>query len=149
VQIRKYLKQHDEAVIINLLKLNTPQYFAEEEEKDLIFFLENHAQNFFVLEVDNEILGCGGFNFTNDLSTGKLSWDIIHPQHQGRGYGTKLTQFRIEQLKTYPTVKTISVRTSQLVYPVYEKFGFKTKEVVKDFWAVGFDLYRMEFDLNT
>ena len=73
------------------------------------------------------------------MSVGKLSWDIFHPLHQGKGLSTKLTQFRIEALKKYPSVKTISVRTSQLVYPFYEKFGFKTKEIIKDYWAIGFD----------
>ena len=42
-------------------------------------------------------------------------------------------------------VKTITVRTSQLVYKYYEKFGFQTKEIIKDFWAKGYDLYRMEY----
>ena len=144
MQIRKVLKQDYEA-IIKLLKLNTPLYFAEKEEKDLVYYLENHAENFFVVEMKKDILGCGGFNFSDDLKVGKLSWDIFHPQHQGKGFGTLLTHFRINKLKTYPTVKTISVRTSQLVYPFYEKFGFKTKEIIKDYWAVGFDLYRMDF----
>lgn len=144
IHIRKY-QSNDYQTIINLLKLNTPKYFAKEEEKDLIYYLESHSENFFVLEIDNQILGCGGYNFSDDLSIGKLSWDIFHPQHQGKGLGTKLTQFRIAELRKYPNVKTISVRTSQLVYPFYEKFSFKTKEIIKDYWAVGFDLYRMEF----
>ena len=114
MQIRTVQKQDYEA-IIKLLKLNTPLYFAKEEEKDLRYYLENHAENFFVIEMEKEILGCGGFNFSEDLSVGKLSWDIFHPQHQGKGFGTLLTHFRIDKLKTYPTVKTISVRTSQLV----------------------------------
>lgn len=144
IQIRKY-KLSDYQAILDLLKLNTPKYFAEEEEKDLIYYLESHAENFFVLEIDHQILGCGGYNFSDDLSIGKLSWDIFHPQQQGKGLGSQLTQFRIAELKTYPNIKTISVRTSQLVYPFYEKFGFKTKEIIKDYWAAGFDLYRMEF----
>jgi ribosomal protein S18 acetylase RimI-like enzyme len=147
ISIRKYLPRDREGVM-NLLRLNTPRYFSPSEEEDLIYYLDNHAENYYVMEYGNDILGCGGVNFSEDLTVGKISWDIFHPEHQGKGLGSMLTKYRIEQLKTYDTVKIISVRTSQLVYKFYEKFGFELKEIVKDYWAEGFDLYRMEFTVG-
>lgn len=133
---------------MNLLRLNTPTYFSPSEEKDLIYYLDHHAQNYYVIEYGSDILGCGGFNFSEDLTVGKISWDILHPEHQGKGLGSMLTKYRIEQMKSHGRVKIISVRTSQLVYKFYEKFGFELKEIVKDYWAEGFDLYRMEFSVG-
>jgi ribosomal protein S18 acetylase RimI-like enzyme len=49
------------------------------------------------------------------------------------------------KLKTFPSVQTIMVRTTQLVYRFYEKAGFKLVEQQKDYWAEGLDLYRMEY----
>jgi len=145
--IRRY-SEADREKIIELLRLNTPEYFAPEEEEDLIYYLNYHSSNFYVIETEAKILGCGGFNLSEDGETGKISWDIMHPQSQGKGLGSELTRFRIQKIKEIAGIKKISVRTSQLVYRFYEKFGFETKEIMKDFWAKGFDLYRMERGIN-
>lgn len=141
--IRKYNKS-DESDVLALLRLNIPRYFAPEEENDLLYYLKNEAENYYVMELDGELVGCGGFNFSEDGTVGKISWDFFHPEHQGKGLGTQLTHFRIQKLKEFPQVKTISVRTSQLAYQFYEKLGFVTQEIVKDYWAKGFDMVRME-----
>jgi [ribosomal protein S18]-alanine N-acetyltransferase len=56
-----------------------------------------------------------------------------------------LTKYRIEKIKEYDSVKLISVRTSQLTFKFYKKFGFNIKEIIKNYWADGFDLYSMEY----
>ena len=145
--IRRY-QASDKERLLELLRLNTPHYFSPNEEKDLIYYLDNHADNYYVVEMDGCILGCGGFNLTEDGETAKISWDIFHPQSQGKGLGTQLTQFRIQRIKEIEGVKFISVRTSQLVYKFYEKFGLQVREVVRDYWDVGFDLYRMDCDIK-
>lgn len=145
--IRKHIDS-DRKRIMELLKLNTPKYFSPEEEEDLIDYLDNHADNYYVIEDDNVIVGCGGFNLSEDGETGKISWDIFDPQRQGKGYGSALTKLRIQRIREIEGVKIVSVRTSQLVYPFYEKFGLELREVVKDYWAEGFDLYRLDSDIN-
>lgn len=145
--IRKHIDS-DRKRIMELLKLNTPKYFSPKEEEDLIDYLDNHADNYYIIEDDNVIVGCGGFNLSEDGETGKISWDIFDPQRQGKGYGSALTKFRIQRIKEIEGVKIVSVRTSQLVYPFYEKFGLELREVVRDYWAEGFDLYRLDSDIN-
>lgn len=110
----------DKSRLLTLLRLNTPTYFSPAEEADLIDYLAHHADNYFVLEVGGEILGCGGFNLSEDGETAKISWDIFHPDSHGKG----------------------------LIYKFYEKFGLELREVVKDYWDVGFDLYRLDIDIN-
>ncbi len=146
--IRKY-RTSDKERILELLRLNTPQFFSPNEEKDLIFYLDNHAHNSYVVEIDDMILGIGGFNLTDDGETAKLSWDIFHPQSQGKGLGSELTRFRIQKIKEIPGVKTISVRTSQLAYKFYERFGMEIKEIVNDYWDEGFDMYRLACDIDS
>jgi ribosomal-protein-alanine N-acetyltransferase len=144
ISIRPY-ENRDKPAVLNLLKLNTPAYFAPEEEPDLIYYLDNEIESYFVLEVNNMIVGCGGFNFSGDQATGKISWDIFHPDHQGKSYGSMLVQYRIDRLKEFKGLQTIIVRTTQLVYRFYEKQGFKLNEVVENYWAPGFHLYKMEY----
>ena len=66
-------------------------------------------------------VGCGGINFAENKTIGKISWDIIHPDFQGKSLGTKLLKYRIEVLKTIPGIQKITVRTLQVAYKFYEK----------------------------
>ncbi len=51
ITIRVYSKT-DKPCVLELLKLNTPQYFSEEEEQDFVFFLENEIEQYFVVQKD-------------------------------------------------------------------------------------------------
>lgn len=134
----------DKTRVIELFRLNTPKYFSPIEEDGLIDYLTYHSDNYFVAEEDDMIVGSAGFNLSEDGKTGKLSWDIINPNSHRKGIGTALTKYRIQRLKEIESVEIISVRTSQMVYKFYEKFGLELQEIVNDYWAPGFDLYRLD-----
>lgn len=145
--IRNY-QPADRAQIMELLRLNTPAFFSPNEEEDLVYYLDNHIERYYVAELDSKVIGSGGINLADDGITAKLSWDMVHPEHQGKGIGRALTEFRIQHIKEMEGIQMISVRTSQLVYPFYQKFGLEIKEIVEDFWDEGFDMYRMEYPLE-
>jgi len=147
MEIRKF-ESSDREKVINLLRMNTPDFFSPNEEKDLIYYFDFHADNYYVIENQNNIIGAAGFNLSVDGKTVHLSWDIIHPEYQRKGVGSELTRFRIERIKAIETVQTLAVRTSQLAYKFYEKFGLILRETVRDYWDEGFDLYRMECDIK-
>ncbi|HEV7383112.1 MAG TPA: GNAT family N-acetyltransferase [Dyadobacter sp.] len=147
MRIRKH-QESDRAAIIELLRLNTPEYFSPNKEKDLIYYLHEHAGNYFVAEQDGVILGCAGFNISQDGNNGGLSWDFVHPAGQGTGIGSALTLYRLEEIRKIESVKVFSVRTSQMAYRFYEKFGLIVKNIVPDYWDKGYDLYDMEIDIN-
>ncbi len=142
--IREYTAVDKES-LLGIYKLNTPQYFSADEEKDLLYYLENEIEYYFVLELNQQVVGGGGFNFSGDKTIGKISWDLIHPDIQGKSLGSILLKHRIEKLKIFPTVEQITVRTSQFVYQFYEKSGFQLIEVVEDYWAKGYHLYKMQY----
>ena len=144
IVIREYLTT-DKEVVMNLIKLNTPNFFAKEEVNDLSNYLDKGIELYYVLLVDGKVVGCGGINFAEKRTIGKISWDIVHPAYQGKSLGTKLLNHRIEKLRNISSIKKIIVRTSQLVYKFYEKQGFVLLEVKKDYWADGLDMYKMEY----
>ncbi|MBD1398520.1 GNAT family N-acetyltransferase [Pontibacter sp. JH31] len=144
--IRPYATTDREA-LLHILRLNTPRYFAPEEEADFAAYLDEHLEAYFVVEQAGQIVGAGGLNYFDDNTWARISWDLIHPDFQGQGIGKALTQFRIEEARKQPNLRLIQVRTSQLVYPFYQKLGFVLEKVEKDFWAVGFDLYQMNLAL--
>ncbi|GAB3810666.1 GNAT family N-acetyltransferase [Pontibacter rugosus] len=140
--IRPYTKE-DREELLHLLRLNTPLYFAVAEEEDFQEYLDQHLEIYYVVEEKGAIVASGGINYFAEDKLARLSWDVVHPDYQGKGVGRVLTQYRIEQIKQAPAIATVVVRTTQLVYRFYEKMGFELEEVKKDFWAEGFDLYLM------
>lgn len=147
--IRIY-KPNDLQAIREIFRLNTPVYFSPDEEEDLVYYLQHEIEQYFVVEIDGKVVGSGGINFSDDETTGKLSWDLLHPDYQKQGLGSQLVEYRLEILDEYPHLEKIMIRTSQLAYKFYEKHGFKVSETQKDYWGEGLDLYVMEIpDLNT
>ncbi|MBF8965309.1 GNAT family N-acetyltransferase [Pontibacter sp. FD36] len=145
--IRPYTPADQEA-LLQLLRLNTPAYFAPEEEADLVLYLQERREDYFVVEQEGQVVGAGGINYFDGYTWGRLSWDLIHPAFQGKGIGRQLTLFRIAKLKDMPGMQWLQVRTSQLVYPFYQKLGFELEQVEQDFWAQGIDLYQMKMNLG-
>ena len=140
--IRPYTSK-DKEELLHLLRLNTPRYFDASEEADFTEYLEKHLQEYFVVVENGQIIGSGGINYLEQNTEARLSWDMVHPDFQGKGAGKTLTHFRLGIIQTKPSVEIIKVRTTQLVYKFYEKMGFKLQKTEKDFWAKGFDLYQM------
>lgn len=145
--IRPY-HSSDKNELLSLLRLNTPEYFAPSEESDFIDYLEKEIEDYFVVEENKIIVGCGGINYWENGTVARISWDIVHPNQQGKGIGKKLTLFRIEEIKKNLAVKSIIVRTSQLAFQFYEKIGFELEKIEKDYWEEGFDLYVMRFKMG-
>lgn len=144
VTIRAY-ETTDKDDVIQLIRLNTPKFFVPKEEQELATFLEKERELYYVLLCQEKIVGCGGINFENNQTVGIISWDIFHPDYQGKNLGTQLMKHRMDLLNSIAHIEKVIVRTSQLTHQFYEKQGFKLIEVKKDFWADGFDLYKMEF----
>jgi [ribosomal protein S18]-alanine N-acetyltransferase len=137
----------DKQALIDMLRLNTPAYFAPGEEGELVDYLDNKREDYFVVEEAGQVIGSGGLNYFDNNTWVRISWDLVHPDFQGRGIGKALTLFRINRAREKGTVRFIQVRTSQLVYPFYQKLGFELEKIEKDFWAKGFDLYQMKMGL--
>lgn len=144
-QIRAYL-QADKPILVDLFWRNVPESFAAEEEKDLVYYLDNEIERYFVAETAEGIVAGGGINFFQTGQEARMSWDFVHPAWQARGVGTALLQHRLRLVSHLPT---IVVRTSQQAYKFYEKNGFRLLAVQKDYWAAGFDLYFMQYENQT
>ncbi len=138
--IRSYTTT-DRDAIIELFLLNTPAFFCEEEQQDLERFLDSEIENFFVVEEDGAVVACGWSNIKEN--TGFLSWYIVHPDHQGKGLGKILALHNLTILQANPDLDNIEVRTSQLVYPFYEKLGFKLIGTQDHYWGQNMHLYHM------
>ena len=66
--IREY-QPTDKNAVIDLIRQNTPAYFAPKEEADFSNYLDSERELYFVLLLNKKVVGCGGINFTNDKSS--------------------------------------------------------------------------------
>lgn len=142
ITIRKY-KTEDKDQLVRILQHNVPKYFAETEIDDYEEYLESKIQDYYVAVLDNKIIAAAGINYDKDRQLAKISWDIVDIPFQKQGIGTLLLEHRIQVIANKKDIKSIVVRTSQHAYGFYEKKGFKLLERHKDYWAQGFDMYKM------
>jgi N-acetylglutamate synthase-like GNAT family acetyltransferase len=145
--IRRY-ETKDKSILIDLLRINTPKYFGIEEEIDFLQYLESEIESYFIIEKNQQIVGCGGINLNLEKHFGIISWGMIHPDFFGQKLGSQLLEYRISFLKNNYNLQKIIVRTSQLVFPFYQKHGFELKEIHPGFWSKGIDMYLMEMELR-
>lgn len=144
--IRAY-SESDFTQVIHLLELNIPTAFAPEEKSEFEFYLKREREDYFVVEENGTIIGCGGINYFPETKLARLSWDMIHPEMQGQGIGKKLVVHRLEQIRL-KGLEEIQVRTSQVACAFYALLGFETAEIVTNYWAEGFDLVDMRLQLG-
>jgi len=147
ITIRSYHPK-DRPVLLNLLQLNIPKFFASSEHLDFEQYLDNELELYYVLFYEETLVGCGGINFEEKQTIGIISWDIIHPDFQGKSLGSSLLRYRLSELKSIRSIEKIIVRTSQLTYLFYEKQGFVLRENIPNYWAEGIDLCYMEYKHN-
>lgn len=140
--IRKY-SPSDKTKVLELLRLNTPHFFDPSEEKEFENYLDNYIEDYFVVEENAEVIGAGGINYFPIEKTARISWDIVHPNMQGKGIGQKLMQHRISMINNNLEINTIIVRTSQFTHQFYLKMGFELEKVEENFWAKDMHLYLM------
>lgn len=142
-RIRAY-KESDFNDLLTAFQLNVPKYFNAKEEADFITFIKKKEPHFFVIEVQNKVVGCCGYAVQTNASSCKLSWVFCNPAYQGQGLGGLLVKYCIERIQKEHNIANIVVRTSQLASTFFSKFGFKLLYTKDNYWGKGLHLYYMK-----
>ena len=140
----KAYQNANKARLLELLALNTPQYFAPEEAADFAYYLDNEVDDYYVVLEGDSIIACGGINYFREQNKAHISWDMVHPDYQGKGIGKLLLQHRLSLLHKEPGIEKIIVNTSQFAEQFYARQGFNTLSDEKVYWAEGIHLLHME-----
>lgn len=141
--IRPYVSTDREA-LINIFKLNTPEFFDPKEIADFEAYLDEFADTYFTTELEGKIVGGTGYCYSENNTVGHVTWILFHPNTKGMGLGKKAVEHCFEHFKSNLDLKKIEVTTSQLAYRFFEKLGFTLLRTQKDYWGKGLDLYVME-----
>ena len=128
---------------VEIFKSNLNKYFADYELEEFKSFLNQvaHKSSYFVVLEMDEVVGCGGYEeYKNEFT---LTWGMIRRDLHGKGYGKKLTRYRLNAIRTEYPNSVIRIDTSQHTQGFYEKQGFKIEAIEKDGYKPGLDKYIM------
>ena len=83
--------------------------------------------HFYVVKIDNEIVGCGGIAPYNDKEDESILLTIfVEPKLQGKGVGRKIIE-TLENDEYGVRAKRIEVPASMVGIPFYKKLGYEHK----------------------
>jgi ribosomal-protein-alanine N-acetyltransferase len=133
---------------------NIPKYFAEDEMDKLDNWLNALDTNtlpyssaeaiyFYILELENEIIGAAGFYLMKGENKAQLNWGMVHADYHHKGYGKLLFDYRVNKIKEIAPGRQVTLWTSQHTYGFFEKFGMKVESVTPNGFGFGFDKYVM------
>ncbi|NOG45856.1 MAG: GNAT family N-acetyltransferase [Calditrichaeota bacterium] len=143
--IRKY-NENDKLELIRIFKRNTPKFFDIKETDDFIEYLDLDGENYFVIEIENKIVGGIGVQIENQHKIGRITWIFFHPDYSGKGLGKFSVEHCLGLFSKNPNIKKVIVTTSQLAYKFFEKFNFIHTNTEKNYWGKGLHLYTMELN---
>jgi GNAT superfamily N-acetyltransferase len=144
----RHFESRDLDDVIDIFRSNIPKYFGPGEETGLRDFLAEFPDDYFVAELDGEVIGAGGIAL-NDNNTVSLCWGMVRADHLGKGRGQQLTEFRIERAREKHGGLPLFISTSQLTRGFYERFGFRITKHVPDGFGPGIDICEMLLEFDT
>ena len=141
--IRPY-KPADKERLLKIFSFNTPKYFDKNEINDFEKYLEQKAETYLTIEVDNNIVGGTGYYINENDRSGRITWIFFDPSYSGKGLGKQSVEHCLKILSKDKRVEKLIVTTSQLAYKFFEKFDYSINRIEKYYWGKGLDLYEME-----
>ena len=141
--IRPY-KPADKERLLKIFSFNTPKYFDKNEINDFEKYLEQKAETYLTIEVDNNIVGGTGYYINENDRSGRITWIFFDPSYSGKGLGKQSVEHCLKILSKDKRVEKLIVTTSQLAYKFFEKFDYSINRIEKNYWGKGLDLYEME-----
>jgi hypothetical protein len=139
-------KPEDKQRIIEIFLSNCPKYFALDDEQNLIDFLDNYAdENYLVVLKGEEIIGCGGHYTKNDMHG--IAWVMFEVGSIGPSMFTRISDDFYTEMENKISEESINlpiyIHTTQLMEKWFNRYGFMTFEVIKDGFGKGLDEYKM------
>ncbi|WP_020532956.1 hypothetical protein [Flexithrix dorotheae] len=145
MEFRSYHSK-DKVRILEIFRSNFPKYFVECDALDLIDFLDNYAdENYLVVIENGKIIGSGG-HYTKSNMHG-IAWVMFERNLIGHKNLLKFSdEFfnKIEDnIKGEGKYFPVSINTTQLMEKLFKRYGFETVEVIDNGFGKGLDEYKM------
>lgn len=145
MHLRAY-EQTDRERCLAIFEGNTPLYFASHEVAEFAKFLNTPNCAYYVVERNNELVGCGGFWIKPEEKKAALVWGMVRSDRQKIGAGSFLLLSRLQEVALAVPDCTIHLDTSQHAFQFFEKYGFEVQKFIENHYAK--DLHRYDMILK-
>jgi [ribosomal protein S18]-alanine N-acetyltransferase len=121
----------DEVLLVEYASFPTP-WSRDAFENEII---QNHFANYIVLEVNDELVGYGGF--WSIVDEAHITNVAISPAYRGKKLGDYLVKNLMElAIELGAEMMTLEVRASNIVAQnLYKKYGFEEKGIRKGYYS--------------
>ena len=144
MRIRK-LREDDIGNIVAMIHDVMGPDDAKKALQDIRISLDKHIykfEEFYVLEVDSEIVAAGGFwSLKYDPDIARLDWFVVPRKHQRRGFGRMLMKHIVSRAKMLKLRLILAETSDGQQYKAAREFlaknSFKKAAVIKNYWNDG------------
>ncbi|MEH6701891.1 GNAT family N-acetyltransferase [Parasphingorhabdus sp.] len=132
----------DKPACLAIFDSNVSEFFDSTEREDFAAFLDNPGGEYFILERDGAVIGCGGFA-KEDRGQARFTWGMVDRNCHGQGLGRLLAEYRLQAIADADDYSEVELFTTPMVAPFFVKLGFAAAQVEKDGFAPGMDKVQM------
>lgn len=152
IEFIPYQGEHKEAVI-NIFRSNCPKYFDASDLPGLINFLDNYADNnFLVVKNQEKICGCGGHYVSHEKKIFGIAWVMFERNSLGfsdfKSVSNSFYHEITRRIKNENADYEVVINTTQLMEKLFFGYGFKTDKLTKNGFGKGLDHYVMRLQLK-
>ena len=146
MRCRRY-RSGDRNACLGLFESNVPESFMPHERELYLAFLDGAVGSYLVIENNvGTLIGCGGIAQRGDAVD--LCWGLVGRRYHRQGVGRFLLRVRLAMAIALPGVGEVRMNTSNETAPFFEREGFVTTEVTKDFFRPGLHKHEMRLVLT-
>ncbi len=109
------IRQATRSDVARIYNLTSSSVEKEELTRRSIESIENDIHNFYVYEIDGNLVGCVLITrFEEESTTAEINTLFVHPLHQRQGIGSKLANFACHKLKDLGVVRVLALTTQSV-----------------------------------
>ena len=138
----------DRAACLGIFDTNVPDYFLPAERMQFEQFLDRLPGPYFVVMDNDDLVACGGIAMGRGSGEADICWTLVHRDHHGHGVGDFLMTTCVIEILALEHIHTARLETSQHTRRFFERWGFKTVEVVPNGFGPGLDRVEMRSALT-
>jgi hypothetical protein len=148
VTVRDYTAA-DRAAVLAIFDSNLPEYFGAGDRRWLEETLDEPDGPALVVSVDGVAAAFGGYEVWDHYNKALLYWGMAARRYHRCGLGQLLLFERLVHVarRAVPATRYVTVDTSPLVAPFFERCGFVQTAVWPEGYRSGMTMHELRFDL--
>lgn len=141
--------QADRPAVLAIFDSNLPEYFGAGDRAWLEETLDEPDGPALIVTVDGVVAAFGGYEVWEHYNKALLYWGMAGRQYHRCGLGGLLVFERLLHVTRHatPATRYVTVDTSPLVAPFFERCGFEQTAVWPEGYRSGMTMHELRFDL--